>query len=147
VWSSNTGSCAAGEIICHGDYGPWNGIWRGNDVVGLVDWDHARPARPQFDVAYGLEFAVPFRDDEECVRWLRYPGPPDRRRRIEVFCDAYGVPVPNDVSAYVAWEQRLVAGNCEAIARRGIEPQATWIREGYLDDLQARITWTEASGL
>jgi aminoglycoside phosphotransferase (APT) family kinase protein len=147
VWSSDTGSCAAGEIICHGDYGPWNGIWRGNDVAGLIDWDHARPERPQFDVAYGLEYAAAFRDDRECVRCLRYPGPPDRRRRIEVFCDAYGMPVPDDVSAYVAWEQRLVAGNCEAIAQRGIEPQATWAREGYLDDLQARIAWTEASGL
>jgi len=147
VWSSGTGSCAAGEIICHGDFGPWNGIWRGNDVVALIDWDHARPARPLFDVAYGLEYAAPFRDDEECVHWLRYPGPPDRSGRIEMFCDAYGMPVPGDVSACVSWEQRLVAATCEAIARRGIEPQATWVREGYLDELDARIAWTEASGL
>jgi aminoglycoside phosphotransferase (APT) family kinase protein len=147
LWSSGTGSCAAGEIICHGDYGPWNGIWRVNDVVGLIDWDHARPARPLFDVAYGLEYAAPFRDDAECVRWLRYPGPPDRRRRIEVFCDAYGASVPDDVSACVAWQQRLVAASCAAVARCGIEPQATWVREGYLDVLQARIAWTEASGL
>jgi aminoglycoside phosphotransferase (APT) family kinase protein len=147
LWSTGVGSCAAGEIICHGDYGPWNGIWRGNDIVGLIDWDHARPARPLFDVAYGLEYAAPFRDDGECVRWLRHPRPPDRRRRIEVFCDAYGVPVPDDVSASVAWQQRQVAASCETIARRGIEPQATWVREGYLDELQARIAWTEASGL
>jgi hypothetical protein len=91
VWSTGTGGCTDGEIICHGDYGPWNGIWRGGDVVGLIDWDHARPARPLFDVAYGLEYAAPFRDDAECVRWLRYPEPPDRRRRIEVFCDACGI--------------------------------------------------------
>jgi hypothetical protein len=147
VWSSGPGGCAADEIICHGDFGPWNGIWRGNDVVGLIDWDHARPARPLFDVAYGLEYVAPFRDDAECVRWLRYPGPPDRRRRIEVFCDAYGMPVPDNVSTCVAWEQRVGAANCEAIARRGIEPQATWVRQGYLDELRARIAWTEASGL
>jgi len=116
-------------------------------VVGLIDWDHARPARPLFDVACGLEYAAPFRDDEECVRWLRYPGPPDRRRRIEVFCDAYGMAVPDDASAWVAWQQRLAAASCEAIARRGIEPQATWVRHGYLDELRARIAWTEASSL
>ena len=147
VWSSGTGHCAAGEIICHGDFGPWNGVWLGSDVVGLIDWDHARPARPLFDVAYGLEYAAPFRDDEECVRWLRYPAPPDRRRRIGVFCDAYGMPVPQNVSACVAWEQRLIATNCEALARRGIEPQATWVRQGCLAELRARIWWTEASGL
>jgi len=147
VWSSGTGSCAPGEIICHGDYGPWNGIWRGNNVVRLIDWDHARPAKPLFDVAYGLEYAAPFRDDRECVRWLRYPGPPHRRRRVEVFCDAYGMAVPGDVSGCVAWQQRQAAASCQALARRGIEPQATWVRHGYLRELQARIAWTEASGL
>jgi Ser/Thr protein kinase RdoA (MazF antagonist) len=49
---------APGEIICHGDYGPWNGVWRGGDVAGLIDWDHARPAAPIFDVAYALEYAA-----------------------------------------------------------------------------------------
>jgi aminoglycoside phosphotransferase (APT) family kinase protein len=147
VWSSGARGCSPGDIICHGDFGPWNSVWRGGDVVGLIDWDHARPARPLFDVAYGLEYAAPFRDDEECVRWLRYPGPPNRRRRIEVFCDAYGIPVPDDVSACVAEVQRIVAANCEANARRGIEPQATWVREGYLGECKARIAWTESSGL
>jgi hypothetical protein len=33
VWSSGTGHCAAGEIICHGDFGPWNGVRLGSDVV------------------------------------------------------------------------------------------------------------------
>jgi hypothetical protein len=98
-------------------------------------------------VAYGLEYAVPFRDDEECVRRLRYPGPHDRRRRIEVFCNAYGMPVPEDASACVAEVQRMVAATCEANARRGIEPHATWVRQGYLGECQARIAWTESSGL
>src|SRR5258708_106002 len=45
VWSSGTGTCAVGEIICHGDYGPWNGIWRGNHITGLISWDHALSSR------------------------------------------------------------------------------------------------------
>jgi hypothetical protein len=31
--------------------------------------------------------------------------------------------------------------------QRGIEPQANWVRQGYLSELQTRIGWTEASGL
>jgi hypothetical protein len=81
------------------------------------------------------------------VRWLRYPAPPGRRRRIEVFCDAYGIPVPGDIGARVAQQQRMTAATCEALARRGIEPQATWARQGHLRELEARIAWTEASGL
>jgi hypothetical protein len=31
------------------------------------------------DAACALEHTAPFGDDAECVRWLRYPEPPDRR--------------------------------------------------------------------
>jgi Phosphotransferase enzyme family len=144
VWSSGPGGCGPGEIVCHGDFGPWNGVWRDGSMVGLLDFDHARPASPLFDLAYALEYAAPFRHDSECVRWLRYPGPPDRSRRIEVFCDAYGVAVPDDIVDRVAEQQRLVLQNCEALGRRGIEPQATWVRDGYLETVQARIRWTES---
>ena len=115
--------------------------------MGLIDFDHARPAPPVFDIAYALEYAAPFRDDAECLRWLRYPQPPDRRRRIEVFCAAYGIAVPGDITGRVAWQQRLVMQNCAALARQGIEPQATSIREGYLEAVRARINWTEAFSL
>jgi aminoglycoside phosphotransferase (APT) family kinase protein len=147
VWSSRTGTCGPGEIVCHGDFGPWNAVWRGDEVAGLIDWDHARPAAPLFDVAYALEYAVPFRDDAACTRWLRYPEPPDRRRRAEVFCDAYGIAVPADVTGLVARQQREVMRTCIALARRGVEPQATWVRQGYLDEVRDRIEWTESLSL
>lgn len=28
-----------GQIICHGDLGPWNAVWHGPMFVGLIDWD------------------------------------------------------------------------------------------------------------
>ena len=144
VWSNGPGGCGPGEIICHGDFGPWNGVWRGEDIVGLLDFDHARPSPPLFDVAYALEYAAPFRDDEECLRWLRYARPPDRSRRIGIFCDAYGIAVPGDIVDRVAGQQRLVLQQCEALGRQGIEPQATWVRDGYLGTVRARIAWTES---
>ncbi len=147
IWSSGTGTRTPGQIICHGDFGPWNGVWQGDDIAGLIDFDHARPAPPLFDIAYALEYTAPFRGDEECVRWLHYPSPPDRRRRIEVFCDAYGTAVPDDVIACVAEQQRMVTRTCQDLAQRGIEPQATWIRQGYLAELRSRIRWTESATL
>src|SRR6201996_6553666 len=147
IWSAppvRDRPAGAGEIVCHGDFGPWNGVWRGKQIVGLIDFDRAWPASPLSDVAYALEYAAPFRDDQECVRWLRYPEPPDRRRRIEVFCAAYGTAVPADVATRVAAQQRLVLSQCAALGGRGIEPQATWVRDGYLGTVRARIRGTEA---
>lgn len=147
LWSSGSGTCGSGEIICHGDFGPWNGVWLGSELVGLLDWDHARPASPMFDVAYALEYAAPFRDDQECVSWLRYPSAPDRRRRIEIFCDAYGIDTPSSVAELVADQQRRILETSESLAQRGVEPQADWFRSGHGDELRARIAWTESSGL
>ncbi len=102
------------------------------------------PAPASFDLAYALEYVAPFRDDESCLRWLRYPTVPDRAQRIELFCQAYGVPVPNDVVGLVAQQQRAVIETCKDLARLGIEPQATLVNDGYLDVLWSRVRWTES---
>jgi hypothetical protein len=93
-------------------------------------------------VCYALEYTAPFRNDEECVHWLAYRSPPDRRRRIEVFCDAYGIEVPEDVVCQVVKQQEAVLARFIRLARRGVEPQATWIRQRYLKTLRARIEWS-----
>ena len=25
----------AGQVTCHGDFGPWNGVWRGEQIVDV----------------------------------------------------------------------------------------------------------------
>jgi Phosphotransferase enzyme family len=82
----------AGELMCHGDFGPWNVVWQGQQPVGILDWDLAGPGPPMDDVAYALSYSIPFRDDQTALRWLAYNHPPGRRHRIEVFADAYGLP-------------------------------------------------------
>jgi hypothetical protein len=143
-WSSGSGTCGDGEVVCHSDFGPWNAVWRGDEVAGLIDWDHARTAPPIFDVAYGLEYAAPFRSDEESIRDLRHPTAPDRRRRAEVFCEGYGIDVPTDLVEHVARQQRQTMRTVEELAAEGVEPQASWVREGYLDELERRVRFTES---
>ncbi|MGV9364612.1 phosphotransferase [Amycolatopsis sp. NPDC003731] len=60
TWFTGTG-----EVVCHGDFGPWNVVWRGGQPVGILDWDYARPAPRLHDVAYALEYVAPFRDDAD----------------------------------------------------------------------------------
>ena len=73
---------------------PVKSVWRDGKIAGLIAWAPARPAL--FDVACVLEHAAPFRDDEECARWLRYPRPPSRRCRIEVFHGACSIADPGE---------------------------------------------------
>jgi hypothetical protein len=50
VWRT-PGAPAKGEVIRHGDLGPWNSAWRQNRLVGLIDWDFAEPGSRLQDAA------------------------------------------------------------------------------------------------
>jgi hypothetical protein len=131
-----------GEVVCHGDFGPWNLVWAGHRPVGIIDWDHAHPARPLHDVAYALEYVAPFRADEECLRWLKYPEPPDRRRRIETFAEAYGLTSATGLVDEVITQQREVRERVRQLAAEGRQPQAARVAAGRLDEIDARIRWS-----
>lgn len=73
---------------------------------------------------------------------MKHQGPPDRRHRIEVFCASYGISVPVDIVSLVGEQQQSVRDTVMRLAPDGVEPQTTWVSDGYLDVLQARIDWT-----
>jgi len=139
VWAAGPGT---GDVICHGDFGPWNLVWRGNQPVGILDWDYAGPGPRRRDVAYALEFVAPFRDDEQCLRWLRYPSPPDRRRRIGIFAAAYGLSSTESLVDDVIVEQERVLTLSRRLAAEGREPHLTWLSDGVIDESSTRVDWS-----
>lgn len=130
------------EVVCHGDPGPWNMAWAGGEAVGLFDWDYCHPGPRKEDVAYALEYLAPFRDDATAVRW-HFDEPPDRERRIEVFCAAYGIDAEGMVDAVIDGQRRIIP-HVQALADAGLQPQVDWVVAGYLDELAARVAWSEA---
>lgn len=144
VWfTGQRGTGGPGELVCHGDFGPWNLVWNGTTPVGLLDWEYANPAPPRQDVAYALEYVAPFRDDEECQRWLRYPGPPDRRRRLELFAEAYGLTSTDGLVDEVIAVQQAGVDTVRTLAEQGHERQVAMVANGHLDELRARVAWSE----
>lgn len=142
VWAAHSRPPQAGELICHGDFGPWNLVWHGTRPVGILDWDYAWPNRPVHDIAYALEYVAPFRDDQECLRWLRYPAPPDRRRRLEVFAAAYGLTSIDGLVDEVIEQQQRVLDRTRQLAAEGRQPQLSWQAAGVLDEIAKRIDWS-----
>lgn len=130
------------EVICHGDPGPWNMVWREGEAAGLFDWDFCHPGPRQEDVAYALEYLAPFRSDEVPARWHGFGQSPDRAGRVKVFCDEYGIETAGMTDAVIAVQRRDV-DRVRTLALAGIEPQLSWVNDGYLDELWARIAWSE----
>jgi hypothetical protein len=134
------------QVICHGDPGPWNMVWRDGEAVGIFDWDFAHPAPAMHDVAYALEYMTPFRADEEALRWLGFARPPQRARRMAVFIEAYGGVDSSlqELIEAVIGQQVASIQIVRDLAARGIEPQRTWVADGYLATRRAQVDWSRA---
>jgi Phosphotransferase enzyme family len=143
VWAARTGPPGDGELICHGDFGPWNLVWRDTQLVGILDWDYAWPGPAMHDIAYALEYTAPFRSDRECLQWLHYPSPPDRRRRLERFVEAYGLTSTAGLVDEVIGQQRKVLDRARRLAADGREPQLTLRAAGQFEEVARRIRWSQ----
>ena len=76
------------EVICHGDYAPYNCVLTGTRVTGMIDFDHAHPGSRLWDVAYAV------------YRWAPLTRPDNtdgfgttasQAARLRAFCDSYGL--------------------------------------------------------
>jgi hypothetical protein len=143
-WAASDGTLHPGDLVCHGDFGPWNLVWQGTRPVGILDWDYAWPARPIHDVAYALEYVAPFRDDAVCLTALHHPVVPDRRRRLERFAEAYGLTTTDDLVEAVIAQQQDVLRRARQLAAAGLQPQAGWQQAGLLDRTAEHVRWSRA---
>lgn len=126
--------------ICHGDFAPWNVVWSGDDAVGILDFDLAYPGPALDDVAYALAYSVPFRDDADTKRMLGVEEVPDRRHRIEVFAEAYGIGTVGLVDAVVD-RQRKYANDVELLRSRGL--LAEWTTAESIERNHATAAWLD----
>jgi aminoglycoside phosphotransferase (APT) family kinase protein len=73
------------EVICHGDFAPYNCVFVDDKLVGVFDFDFAHAGPRVWDIAYALYRFVPMADPAQTEGF----GSPDAQaRRMRLFCDA-----------------------------------------------------------
>ena len=78
------------EVICHGDYAPYNMVLNGRIAIGIIDFDTAHPGPRVWDIAYAVYRWAPFTNPGNEDGW----GTLDEQiGRAKQFCDAYGLAV------------------------------------------------------
>lgn len=80
----------AGEIVGHGDVGPWNLVYRAGLPVALIDFDSAGPTTPILEAAQAAWALVPLVTADMARRYGIDPDN-DVRSRLALFAEAYGV--------------------------------------------------------
>jgi hypothetical protein len=81
---------AAGEIVSHGDLGPWNTVYRDGVPVAFIDWDAAHPVHPLADLADAAWTFVPLAPPGQLTE-AGFDPLPDLPARLRAFLDAYGL--------------------------------------------------------
>ncbi|MCD0448895.1 phosphotransferase [Actinocorallia sp. API 0066] len=84
-----------GEVVCHGDLGPHNTVFDGEEAIGLIDWDDdLAPGSRLTDLGHAVW----------CFAGVADPGsaPAEQARRVALFCAAYGWPDPAAVIDEIA---------------------------------------------
>jgi tRNA A-37 threonylcarbamoyl transferase component Bud32 len=83
------------EVICHGDAGPYNIIFRESQPVALIDFERATPGPRVWDIAFVLYRFAPLCDSPKkgfAPVFLQQIA-----RRIRVFLNAYGFSQKDDL--------------------------------------------------
>jgi Phosphotransferase enzyme family len=81
---------SAGEIISHGDLGPWNTVYRDGIPVAFIDWDSAGPVSPLADLADAAWTFVPLAPPRQLTE-AGFNPLPDLPARLRMFVEAYGL--------------------------------------------------------
>ena len=144
-WSSGARGSgnATGNIILHGDPGPWNVVWRDDRAVGFIDWDHANPGQPLEDVAYLVAYTAPLCPDDVASNWMGHSRVPNRRHRLRLVADAYGVS-PDGLVDLAAEVLAKTNRTVERMAAQGLEPQRSWVQSGLVRRFWERQEWIGA---
>lgn len=75
------------EVICHGDFAPYNCVFDESRLVGIIDFDTAHPGPRIRDVAYAIYRFAPLTAPGNAVG---FGSLAEQARRARLFCDEYG---------------------------------------------------------
>jgi hypothetical protein len=130
------------EVICHGDFAPYNCVFRDRTLAAVIDFDTAHPGPRLRDVAYAVYRYAPITAPDSSVG---FGSVAEQARRARLFCDAYGRDVLGDTE-----RGDLVGATCDrlvelvafmrAAADQGDESFRSHLRDGhdtaYLRDVE-----------
>jgi aminoglycoside phosphotransferase (APT) family kinase protein len=94
------------EVMCHGDFAPYNVTLIDGEPMGIIDFDTLHPGPALWDIAYAVYRFVPFTSPENPDH---YDDLDEQIRKTKVFLDAYGATAAQREELPATMVKRLTA--------------------------------------
>ncbi|HEX7757875.1 MAG TPA: aminoglycoside phosphotransferase family protein [Caulobacteraceae bacterium] len=145
VWRHGPQDLAPGQIVLHGDFGPYNLVWTGESPLatlsGVIDFELARPGDALEDAAFAAIRVAHLRPDATAAK-VGFATIPDRQARLAAFAEGYGC-APGDLLANIIPTQEDELRRIILWGGEGREPWATFLRKGLAGEARAELAWME----
>ncbi|MEL6864242.1 MAG: aminoglycoside phosphotransferase family protein [Bacteroidota bacterium] len=132
-----------GQIIRHGDLGPWNTLWQKDQLSGVIDWDCAEPSEPISDLAQLAWYSVPLRGPKG---WKEagFELAPNYTERLRVICQTYGVEKRDLLQALLQLQLQEM-DRLYQWGPKGIFPWSLYFKRGDRTVIHKEHQWLKAN--
>lgn len=139
-WRSGESAKTREQIVRHGDLGPWNFLWEGSQITGLIDWDFAEPGDRLTDVAQLALYFVPLRGEAH-ARECGFSSVADLPARLETICATYGQFTVAEVLGEIERLQLSAMREIEERASQGRYPWTMFRDNGEIERTAEEVAW------
>lgn len=139
AWQRLTAAPTRIDCYGHHDLGPWNLLFDGPRVVGVLDWDASGPSNRVWDLCYAAHRLVPL-SGPRIARPFGWDDEPDRARRLRLFAASYGHGIePAELLDVAAIRLATLAAHIEREIRLGNPAYDVHREERHADAYRADL--------
>jgi hypothetical protein len=139
-WQFRPRPLEPGEIICHHDFAPYNAVFKGDRLLGIIDWDGAGPGTIQEEIAFLVWQWVPLvpPDLKEHVGCDPHM---DEGARLRKLLESYGYGTRGGLIDAVIERIEVSRSGIEERAAAGDPPYVALRDEGYTRGMERSIQY------
>lgn len=140
TWQYRPRPLEPGEIICHHDFAPYNAVFHGHQLRGIIDWDGAGPGTVQEELAFlAWQWAplgpVDLKEHVGCDPAI------DEGARLRLLLDSYGYDRRDGFIGAVIARIEISRSGIEERAEAGDPPYVLLRDEGYTRGMERTIRY------